>query len=130
MAPTTSYCSPTRSPGCSLGVNEYAVRHFEQNPSVRPGLPGRDRPTCAPHAAQNRLSSGTSGLAMTDERGSGTGADGTVVMPAPRCCVRALDATRRRVGRLVPARAEPIGVDDNFVEIPVRTLPAAPDGRL
>src|SRR5436309_6177940 len=135
MQPTTSYCPPTTSPGCSLGVNENGVPHFAQKPSARPGRPGRARPTFSPQAEQKRFSSGTSGLASTTDRGSGTGADGTVVMPAPRCWVSAVDATRRRVGRVVPLRAEPIGVLDNFSEMPVtralveaRELPDAPDG--
>src|SRR5438093_13465570 len=116
MQPTTSYCPPTTSPGCSLGVNENGVPHFAQKPSARPGRPGRARPTFSPQAEQKRFSSGTSGLAMTTDCGSGTGADGTVVMPAPRCWIRAVALTSRRVGRLRPARAEPIGVLDNLVD--------------
>src|SRR6478609_10635655 len=123
MHPTISYWPPTRSPACSFGVNENGARHFEQKPSVRPGLPGADRPTGAPHEEQNRLSSGTCGLASTTDFGSGTGADGTVVMPAPRCWMRLLAATSRRVGRLDTLRAEPIGVLASFEEIPdARTL--------
>ncbi len=53
---------------------------------------------------------------MTTDCGSGTGADGTVVMPAPRCWIRAVALTRRRVGRLRPARAEPMGELDSLVE--------------
>jgi hypothetical protein len=56
-------------------------------------------------------------------------------MPAPRCSVCVVDATRRRVGRVVPLRAEPIGVLDNFSEMPVarplvevRELSGAPVG--
>jgi hypothetical protein len=44
--------------------------------------------------------------------------------------VRLLDDTRRRVGRLAPKRAEPIGADAIRIEIPddpVRLL-APPDG--
>ena len=74
-----------RRPACSFGAKEYGVRHFGQNPSVRPGLPSRDRPTGAPHVEQKRLSSATDGSASTTERGSATGAAGTFVMPAPRC---------------------------------------------
>src|SRR5262249_38099333 len=124
IQPTTSYWPATRSPGFNFGANEYSRRHFGQKPSVRPGLPGRERPTGAPHAEQKRFSSGTSGFASTTERGSGTGSDGTVVMRAPRCCMRLLDARMRRVGRLAPEiRAEPIGVVDNLVEMPEpRTL--------
>src|SRR6478735_3300824 len=116
MHPATSYCPPTTSPGCSLGLNENGVPHFGQKPSARLGLPARDRPTFSPHLAQKRLSSGTSGLAITIDFGSGTGTDGTVVMPAPRCWMRAVALTRRRVGRLSPARAEPMGELDNLVE--------------
>ena len=76
----------------------------------------RDRPTCSPHLEQKRFSSGTSGLAITTDWGSGTGADGTVVMPAPRCWIRAVARTSRRVGRLRPARAEPMGELDSLVE--------------
>ena len=54
------------------------------------------------------------------ERGSGTGAAGTVVIPAPRCWVRLLEGTRRRVGRVEPVRAEPIGVLDSRIDTPVR----------
>jgi hypothetical protein len=55
-------------------------------------------------------------LAITTDRGSGTGADGTVVMPAPRCWIRLVAVTKRRVGRVRPARADPIGELDSLVE--------------
>ena len=76
------------------------MRHFGQKPSVRPGWPSRLRPTAAPQLAQNRLSSATSGSAMMTERGSGTGADGTEVMPAPRRWDWVRVEPRRRVGRV------------------------------
>ena len=116
MHPATSYWPPTTSPGCSFGVNENGVPHLGQKPSARPARPPRDRPTFSPHLEQKRLSSGTSGLAMSTDCGSGTGADGTVVMPAPRCWIREVALTRRRVGRLRPARAEPMGELDSLVE--------------
>lgn len=55
-----------------LGVKENCVRQCGQNPSVSPGRPSRERPTGLAHAglAQYRLSSGTSGLAMTAVAGS------------------------------------------------------------
>ena len=55
MAPATSYWPPTRSPACSLGVNENGLRHCAQNPSVRPGWPSRERPTAAPHDGHDPL---------------------------------------------------------------------------
>src|SRR6478609_1719798 len=116
MHPATSYWPPTTSPGCSFGVNENGVPHLGQKPSARPARPPRDRPTFSPHLEQKRLSSGTSGLAMSTDCGSGTGADGTVVMPAPRCWIRDVALTSRRVGRLRPARAEPMGELDSLVE--------------
>src|SRR6478672_6881079 len=128
MHPTTSYWPPTTSPACSLGVNEYGARHFGQKPSVRPGFPSRDRPTGEPHDEQNRFSSGTDGFSSTAERGSATGAAGTLVIPAPRCCTRLVAVTNRRVGRLRPARAEPIGVLDSFIEMLLRG-PFDPDSR-
>ncbi|GGQ64441.1 hypothetical protein GCM10010280_08730 [Streptomyces pilosus] len=57
-----------------------------QNPSVRPGLPLRARPTAAPQSEreQNRFRSGTSGSSSTIPRGSGRGIGGTWTRPAPR----------------------------------------------
>jgi hypothetical protein len=78
--------------------------------------------------AQNRLSSDTSGLARISERGSGTGAAGTDVMPAPSRCDLVRVVPRRRVGREPPARAEPIGSLDRRDELLVRVLGAAPLG--
>ena len=121
MQPTTEYWPPTRSPACSFGANEYGVRHFGQKPSVRPAAPSRARPTGAAHAEQNRFSSGTEGSVSTIDRGSAIGVAGTLVIPAPRCWTRELAVTRRRVGRLRPARAEPIGVLASLVEMLVRT---------
>jgi len=97
---------------------------------VRPGLPSLDLPTGDPHLAQNRLSSDTSGLAMITERGSGTGAAGTDVMPAPRRCVLVRVEPRRRVGRVPCARAEPIGALDSREELLVRVLPERDAGTL
>ncbi|GAA1175433.1 hypothetical protein GCM10009654_35770 [Streptomyces hebeiensis] len=56
-----------------------------QNPSVRPGLPPRARPTGAPQSdrEQYRLRSGTSGLSITADRGSRRGTSGTETSPAP-----------------------------------------------
>ncbi|GGV12152.1 hypothetical protein GCM10010293_02840 [Streptomyces griseoflavus] len=67
-----------------------------QNPSVRPGLPLRARPTAAPQSEreQNRFRSGTSGSSSTIPRGSGRGIGGTCTSPAPR---------RPRVAEPVPA---------------------------
>ena len=78
---------------------------------MRPGSPSWLRPTGAPQDAQKRFSSATSAFLRTTLRGSGTGAAGTEVMPAPRCWVRVRFVTNRRVGRVPPARAEPSGVD-------------------
>ncbi|GBQ00005.1 hypothetical protein SSP531S_14110 [Streptomyces spongiicola] len=59
-----------------------------QKPSVRPGRSPRARPTGAPQSPrlQNRFRSGTSGSAITAERGSGRGTSGTETSPAPRRC--------------------------------------------
>ncbi|GFH34060.1 hypothetical protein SCWH03_02660 [Streptomyces pacificus] len=59
-----------------------------QKPSVRPGRPPRARPTGDPQSPrlQNRFRSGTSGFAITAERGSGRGTSGTSTSPAPRRC--------------------------------------------
>lgn len=66
-------------------MNEYGWPHLVQNPSVRPGRSPRERPTGAPQSdrEQYRLRSGTSGLAITAERGSGFGTSGTETRPAP-----------------------------------------------
>lgn len=54
-------------------------------PSVRPARSPRARPTGAPQSEreQKRLRSGTSGFAITAERGSGRGTSGTSTRPAP-----------------------------------------------
>jgi hypothetical protein len=49
---------------------------------------------------------------MTD-RGSATGDAGTDVMPAPSRCDVVREELMRRVGRLPPARADPIAVLDS-----------------
>ncbi len=56
-----------------------------QKPSVRPGRSPRARPTGAPQSdrEQNRFRSGTSGSAITTDRGSGRGTAGTDTSPAP-----------------------------------------------
>lgn len=74
------------SPSRSLGTKEYGWPHLVQKPSVRPGRSPRARPTGAPHSLrlQNRFRSGTSGSAITAERGSGRGTSGTETSPAPR----------------------------------------------
>src|SRR5690349_11726308 len=74
------------SPGLSLGTKEYGWPHLVQKPSVRPGRSPRARPTGAPQSLrlQNRLRSGTSGLASTAIRGSVRGTSSTLTRPAPR----------------------------------------------
>ncbi|GIG23106.1 hypothetical protein Cch01nite_38300 [Cellulomonas chitinilytica] len=100
--------------------------HCGQNPSVRPGAPSRPRPTFAPHAGQNRFASGTCGSAITEPSGSGTGAGGTVVRPAPSRAPRSrVDEvpTRRVVLDPVAAvRADPSAAVASRLELvrPVR----------
>ena len=60
----------------------------------------RPRPTGAPSTEQKRLDSGTSAWAMITDAGSGTGADGIVVIPAPRRCDWLRVEPIRRVGRV------------------------------
>jgi hypothetical protein len=67
---------------------------------------------------------------MITERGSGTGAGGTDVMPAPRRCELVRVEPRRRVGRLDPARAEPMGELESREALLVRVLPLRALGRL
>jgi hypothetical protein len=69
------------------------------------------------------LSSETSGFLSTTLRGSGTGAAGTEVIPAPRCWVRVRALPNRRVGWL-PVRAEPSGVEPSRVDTALRLVPA------
>ncbi len=73
------------SPGFSFGTKEYGWPHLVQNPSVRPGRSPRERPTGDPQSdrEQNRLRSGTSGLARTIVAGSGRGTSGTWTRPTP-----------------------------------------------
>ncbi len=63
------------SPAFSFGTKEYGCPHLVQNPSVRPGISPRARPTGAPQSdrEQNRFRSGTSGFSSTIARGSGRG---------------------------------------------------------
>jgi hypothetical protein len=60
---------------------------------------------------------------MIASRGSCTGAGGTDVMPAPSRCEWVRVEPRRRVGRVAPARAEPMGELDSRDELLVRVLP-------
>jgi hypothetical protein len=60
---------------------------------------------------------------MIAERGSGTGAGGTDVMPAPSCRARVRVEPSRLVGRVAPARAEPMGELDSREALLVRVLP-------
>jgi len=60
---------------------------------------------------------------MITERGSGTGAGGTDVMPAPRRCELVRVEPRRRVGRVAPARADPMGELDSRAALLVRVVP-------
>ena len=120
MAPATSYWPATRSPACSLGVNENGLRHCRQNPSVRPGWPSRERPTAAPHDGHTRLSSGTCGSFRIALAASTAGIAGTVVSPAPRRAPRRRveEVPTRRVTPVLPrpARAEPRAVDASRLE--------------
>jgi hypothetical protein len=63
---------------------------------------------------------------MITSRGSGTGAGGTDVSPAPSRCEWVLVEPSRRVGRVAPARAEPIGELDSREALLVRVLPVLP----
>src|SRR3954454_24160247 len=102
MAPATSYWPATRSPACSLGVKENGLRHCQQNPSVRPGWPSRERPTAAPQDGHTRLSSGACGAFRIALAASTAGIAGTVVSPAPR------RAPRRRVEEVPTRRVTPV----------------------
>jgi hypothetical protein len=53
---------------------------------------------------------------MITVRGSATGADGIVVMPAPSRCEPVRAESIRRVGRVEPARAEPMAVAESWLE--------------
>src|SRR3954453_11231160 len=122
------------SPACSFGVKENGARQFGQNPSGRPGRPARERPTGLPQFGQYRRSSGTSGLTMIAELGSITGADGTVVIPAPRRAPRnRLDVAPGGRFASVPraAGAEPRGAlasrNEDAVRVdPTRAEPTCP----
>jgi len=67
---------------------------------------------------------------MIAERGSGTGIGGMDVMPAPRRCECVRAEPVRRVGPVLPARAEPIGVLGRCAELllTVRELGVGPLG--
>jgi hypothetical protein len=60
---------------------------------------------------------------MITERGSGTGAGGMDVIPAPSRDVRVCVVLRLRVGRVDPRRADPIGALNRRDELLVRVLP-------
>jgi hypothetical protein len=60
---------------------------------------------------------------MITERGSGTGAGGMDVIPAPSRDERVCAVPRLRVGRVPPPRADPIGALDRRDELLVRVLP-------
>ena len=64
------------------------------------------------------------------ERGSGTGADGIDVIPAPSRWDAVREDPMRRVGRVAPARAEPIAVLDSRAEPPVRPEAAPPNAEV
>jgi hypothetical protein len=68
------------------------------------------------------LSSATSALAISTDRGSGSGAEGTDVMPAPSRWDRVRLDPMRLAGRLPDTRAEPIGELSSCEEPPVRAL--------
>lgn len=91
-------------------MNEYGVPHLVQKPSGRPGRPFFSRPTGVSHLEQNRLRSGTSGLASTACAGSAAGTVGTVTRPAPsRWRVPALTLPRllrTETERPLPVRVE------------------------
>src|SRR5579862_5074005 len=106
MQPTTSYWPPVRSPGCSLGTNEYGCPQRGQKPVGRPGFPFLLCPTGSPHFPQTRLFSATSGLASTTVLGSFSGTGGTSTIPAPRLPRRVrVEPVRRDPVQLVPVRA-------------------------
>ncbi len=96
------------------------MRHFGQNPSVRPGSPSRDRPTGASHLGQVRRSSGTIGFFMMARAASTAGTGGIEVRPAPsRAPLSRVEVVpTRRVILLPPAaaRAEPRAVEASRLE--------------
>ena len=105
--------------------------HRAQNPSVRPGLSPRLRPTSAPHDGQSRFDSSTSATAITADRGSVIGVEGTVVSPAPSRGARVREApAKRRVDVLLPLRAEPMGALASRYDAAVATVPPVRPVRL
>ncbi|GAA1859938.1 hypothetical protein GCM10009736_28750 [Actinomadura bangladeshensis] len=64
-------------------MNENGCPQLRQNPSVRPGLPPRLRPTFSSQRLQKRRFSGTSGFSMIADAGSRAGTGGTSTSPAP-----------------------------------------------
>jgi hypothetical protein len=96
-----------------LGLKEYRVRQFGQNPSVMPGLPSRDWPTSCPQLPQNRRLSGTRGSASTAATGSPAVTGGTSTRPAPSLPRddRPLPGREPRVPGPLPVPALPRPVD-------------------
>src|SRR4051794_7407001 len=143
MQPSTSYW-PSFWPGRSFGVKSKWCPHLAQNPSTRPGLPSRPRPTLVPHLLQNRLFSGTCGLVSTASRGSrlGTGAMSTIPRPSRPRLVDRVDPRRDRVavvpvgdvhavtavGRL-DVRVDGVDTEALLEVLPVDVLPAAGGSR-
>ena len=114
MQPTTSYWPPTRSPATSFGVNENGRPQLLQKPSVRPGLPSRERPTCSSQLAQNRFDSGTLGSVRTASSGSGRGTGSISTRPAPsrwRCEVVLVVPVRCRVTVAVGSEGDDAELD-------------------
>src|ERR1700722_17050895 len=126
--PSTSYCPATSSPGTSLGLKEYRVRQFGQNPSVMPGLPSRDWPTSCPQLPQNRRLSGTRGSARTAAAGSSAGTSGTSTRPAPSLPRddRPLPGREPRVPGPLPLPALPRPVDQAPEPDPIGPDPIDP----
>src|SRR6476646_1516134 len=104
--PRTSYCPATRSPGESLGTNEYRVPHWTQTPSSSPDCPSRLRPTGFLQSGlpQYRRASGTCGSVITAVAGLRFGIRGSATIPAPsRPRVLAPRDNPRRVARTARA---------------------------
>jgi hypothetical protein len=104
-----------------LGLKEYRVRQFGQNPSVMPGLPSRGCPTGWPQLPQNRRLSGTRGSASTAAAGLTSGTGGTSTRPAP---------SRPRDARPLPGREPRVPGPLALPALPrlVDQAPVGPDG--
>jgi hypothetical protein len=96
-----------------LGLKEYLVRQFGQNPSVMPGRPSRDWPTGWPQLPQNRRLSGTRGSARIAAAGLSASTGGTSTRPAPSLPRddRPLPGREPRVPGPLPLPALPRPVD-------------------